>query len=375
MTLFDGMKTGLVWRETDMSATALRRQLSLPEVNDDPISGPLGDVPVASIARFHLLRRLLRSNEPAIACLAAGIIGAARHMWSAVCWRPLAPKDMGLVGMHLGFRSTEQSSWPSAVIKCAGAHLQMLANGRNYRSTANDIGRKESHTVYTFEWSCLSEYWASTISDDSGIRRNDVTNLREKGVLVKPTASVWIKVCQAMNKLAPNQFSLAAIPSCRCTYRQNNGKHRSQPLAPARTLAMLQYAADILPHAAVGVIAGTDWRSDVVHDIARFQQERERYAMWAAGNTADISLQVSMFDLLVTFLFDRMPGERGGARKYSMYEGLDTLMYDDFGVHNREDDSVHRFFMPPWHATPSPYTSCIDIAEGVGGIFDKACSP
>ena len=336
-----------------------------PSPDDDPITGPLGDVAMASIVRFVLLKHLLRSDCMALASLAAGIIGATRTLSHSFTYA-------NSLGFHMGHSTYE--SWPSAIIKCAGAHMHrmFLISQRANKGIGNGLLRSMTDRMYTFVWNCIPHCLASTLSDDSGLRRDHVTELREDGVLVRPSPSAWKSLCEVLSLLTPNSFS--GVPKCRLAYRQSNGKWGEQPLAPARTLAMLQYACSVLPSAARQIISHDSVKADMATEYARMQQERERFAMWACGNSSDITAQMHCFDLAVSCLYDKMQGCTDRDRVFSWHRQL----YACWKHHEHDNslpfvmtpDGAVTMQVPPWAQTSAP-----EITEIVGrrvGIFEPS---
>jgi len=332
------------------------------EDSDDPICGTVGDVAAAAIIRWHVLKHLLNSNDVALACFAAGIIGANRLLNSGWFWT----HDRGWVpnpNMPVSYRS-----WPSAVVKCAGAHLHRLTN-RGADDTP-DLTYSQHNKPYVMIWACLHEFAASTLSDDGGLRYKDVSRLKRMGILAKPKPSEWDNLCDVLSFYSRNGFT--GRPECRAAYRQSSGDKGVQALAPARTLALLNYACQVAPCAAAQIVGAK--REDIRHDIHVFSEERRRYALWASGNTPYLNQQMQMFDLLVAATFDRCAHHRwqdpdgggpNGPRLYaSVYDQIATQR-----LSTQMDGQVVQMELPPWAATSTLKTGEIVVRKA--GIFTE----
>lgn len=313
----------------------------------DPITAGIGDAALASIARFHTLRRLIESPCIAISSLAAGIVGAARLLSPHLVWVPqIGGGD---------FRPLH-SSWASAVVKVAGAHTTMLCN------RGDELDQLE-RGIYRFVWCCAMDWRDSAISDDAYVNRNDIKLLRERGVLVRPKPSEWAKLCQCFALLGPNSF--VGEPVCKMAWRQHNGKVKSTPLAPARTLAVLGYAADHFRRVAGLALKEQSVLRSIRCAADELNNERRRYAMWASGMSPNLSLQMQMFDCAVVRMYDAMiPSHREGlaASPYGLLYGQpqDTQL--------SALDSQHctvEWSLPPW-AKDCPGVPAVKR----GGVFN-----
>jgi hypothetical protein len=245
-----------------------------------------------------------------------------------------------------------------------------LTSQRANKGIGNGELRNMTDRLYTFVWNCVPQCLASTMSDDSGLRREHVTALREDGVLTRPTPSSWHALCEKLALLSPNAFKGA--PKCRLSYRQSNGKFGQQPLAPARTLAMLHYACSVLPSAARQLVSHDSVKADMATEYARMQQERERFAMWACGNSTNITAQMHCFDLAVAVLYDKMQGSSDRDNVFSwqrkLYACWKAHQYDNSLPFVLTQDGPVTMQVPPWADSSAP-----EVPEIIGrrvGIFE-----
>jgi hypothetical protein len=356
----------------------IRRTLGINQQSDDLLAEELGDVALASIFRFWLLRALLYSSDVALSCLAAGVIGAARS---------LDPRYY-LISTVAGAEWTtdeEYLSWPSAIVKYAGAHMRRLHTGKG--QDASLAWSDATSDIYACHFNCMQRSLASTVSDDADIDRQTMLRLYEQGVLMRPTPKAWSGFCQRVDLLTGNCFHLrAGVPGCRLSFKFANGNPGTKPWAPARTMSMLDYASAIMPAVAFPALHGTGVIRDGVRaSYAAFASERQRFAMWVCGNSPEPAAQLQCFDLLVASLFDRLPyvpkspvpPDHTGAHRFynkawlycdrwgnSLDEQATNIAYPWV----KRDGSTVAMRLPPWSGSGG--VACPNITPTSIGVLD-----
>lgn len=259
----------------------------------DPITAPLGSVAVAAMIRWNVLRYIATFGGLFPSQLAAAMV---------IVHRFYADRHyiMGSIyGNQTNFVShinPTKSSWASGVAKWFGTltHRQV-----NLPAVAQGDDR-----MYHCTGTCLPEYVGATVSDDAYYHknRNKVWSAVDVGALTKVTQSRWNKAIAPLNHFVRN--GLTDTPACVFATRTKKGTTRTTNYIPTESLHLIEAVAPMFPRLAARGLGDESVCTLFRKQYEQFQAERERYAIWAAGNTADLGLNMRAFDAAVAMLFD-----------------------------------------------------------------------
>jgi hypothetical protein len=151
------------------------------------------------------------------------------------------------------------------------------------------------------------------VSDDSGMIRRDMINeMKDRGLLFRPTEKRWAELCHFMALLAPSGLTAeygGKVPQPVTMVRCNNGNVRPTALVPKKTMLMLEYAADYLKPVLHQLSFQPGIQNRMRSLITELSHERQRYAMWAASMTPDLPEVMRLWDYSVAAAWDSfIPG-------------------------------------------------------------------
>jgi len=287
--------------------------------DDNPLTAEVGDVVVAALLRWCLLEQLLYSPDPAIGAVAAGIVGIRTQLRNKMRWCPVT-RGWSLMGASNP--DTMYRHWVSGAIKFAGAYMHRCsvppgkspdawpAEGDRTNSVGDAMRKQDSlaNLLNHVVGNCLDWAYCSTVSDDSGVLgRNHITEMKQRGLLIKPPPKRWAELCRFMELLAPSGLTAeygGKMQQPVTVVRCNNGNTRPTTLAPKRTLVMLEYAWEHL-RPILGPLA---WDSNLISRLRDFMSElsdeRQRYAIWAASMTPDLTETMRLWDISAAAAWD-----------------------------------------------------------------------
>lgn len=261
--------------------------------------GVLGDLAFSAILRTSFVKWMLHSDRMELTCLAAGLVGAARDMADMF-------RVVSLAGGSPVFtcKCSQNASWESCVLKIAGKHGLTL--GRSILPTNRYVDENVG-SLHTYVGSCLTEYKGSCVSDDAHVRASDVTRWRRSGYVTPVAKGRWEKLVQGMRAFVGPMLLSVRSHAPRMAIRAHHGGERIFRLAPTTCLHLLEAALCIAPGYCRNIVDNTAFRLHVTSLYRSLSDERQRFVLWACGNSADPAAQAKLFDALVALTLDLYP--------------------------------------------------------------------
>jgi hypothetical protein len=237
----------------------------------DPINSPVDRFLLEALVQRRMLKYCLKDADEPIRRMAQGIVLTMEELMKGIR-TPLSDiSDLWRFG--------------SAVVRNVGA-------------TGLMGGSSQWHSGY-------AALFRGTVSDKDlllfvnpcALSRHNAADLKDKKLLVKPTAKQWLTIGNAMALLTPPHLRSMWKALPQIGVQKRNGWEQPQIAIPSYTLAVMLEGCRLLPEFLH--MLTTRLRAAFSHDYRTMYAERQKYAVWACAFDFKMQERMAAWDRMV----------------------------------------------------------------------------
>ena len=237
----------------------------------DPVNSPVDHCLLAALVQRRMLDYCLKDGDEMIRRMAQGIVLTMEELLKDIR-TPLSD-------------TSDEWRFGSAVVRNVGA-------------TGSMGGSSQWGSGYAplFRGTVADTYLLLFVNPCALSRRN-AADLKDKKMLVKPTAKQWLTIGNAMALLTPPHLRSRWKALPQIGVQKRNGWEQPQIAIPSYTLAVMLEGCRLLPEFLHMMTSRL--RRAFSHDYRTMYAERQKYAVWASGFDFKMQERMAAWDRMV----------------------------------------------------------------------------